>query len=114
MSAKYPDAQLDALLHPAGAFDHPSDVVREPDLTLHEKRAILSSWASDACAVESSPALRQLTTGRIVTFDDILDALRSLDEEATKANWDQKGEVKRKLRRGPFRSGSGAGGLGLQ
>ena len=43
---------LNSLLHPASAFDHPLDVVRDPDLTLNEKRAILASWASDACAVE--------------------------------------------------------------
>ena len=52
------DPELASLLHPASAFDHPQDVVRDPDLTTEEKRAILSSWASDACAVESQPALR--------------------------------------------------------
>jgi hypothetical protein len=41
---------LDALLHPSQAFKHPSEVVNDPDLTLNEKRAILASWASDACA----------------------------------------------------------------
>lgn len=44
------------LLHPARAFDSPADVVKDPDLTLTEKCAILASWASDACAV--SPELR--------------------------------------------------------
>ena len=44
---------LDELLHPAQAFDHPRDVVNDADLTLGEKRAILASWASDACAVEA-------------------------------------------------------------
>ena len=43
---------LNDLLHPAQAFSHPADVVNDPDLTLNEKRAILASWASDACAVE--------------------------------------------------------------
>jgi len=42
---------LDDLLHPAQAFSHPADVVNDPDLTLNEKRAILASWASDACAI---------------------------------------------------------------
>ena len=42
--------ELDSLLHPAQAFEHPSHVVNDPDLTLNEKRAILASWASDACA----------------------------------------------------------------
>jgi hypothetical protein len=46
------------LLHPAQAFEHPSYVVNDPDLTLNEKRAILASWASDACAPEAAPHLR--------------------------------------------------------
>jgi hypothetical protein len=70
---------LDALLHPAGAFAHPSEVLRDPDLTVNEKRAILASWASDACAVEAAPALRTSATGRPVRFDDVMDALRELD-----------------------------------
>ena len=74
------DPDLEKLFHPASAFDHPQDVVRDPELTTEEKRAILSSWASDACAVESQPAMR-LPPGamRPVSFDDIVDALRSLD-----------------------------------
>jgi hypothetical protein len=73
---------LDALLHPARAFAHPMDVVRDPDLTLNEKRAILASWASDACALEAAPELRINTSGSIVRWDDIMDALRNLDREA--------------------------------
>lgn len=74
------DPELDSLFHPGLAFDHPRDVVRDPDLTLREKRAILSSWASDACAVASHPAMR-LPPGakQPIEFDDIVDALRSLD-----------------------------------
>ena len=70
---------LNELLHPADAFGHPSKVVGDPDLTLNEKRAILSSWASDACALEAAPALREIPRGKVVRFDDIMDALRSLD-----------------------------------
>ena len=70
---------LNELLHPADAFEHPSEVVHDPDLTLNEKRAILSSWASDACALEAAPEFRELPRGRAVLFDDIMDALRSLD-----------------------------------
>src|SRR5512146_1876202 len=73
---------LDALLHPAGAFAHPMAVVRDPDLTLNEKRAILASWASDACAVEAAPALRANTSGSVVRWDDGMDALRTLEREA--------------------------------
>jgi hypothetical protein len=73
---------LDALLHPARAFAHPMDVVRDADLTLNEKRAILASWASDACAVEAAPDLRVSSSGNAVRWDDIMDALRTLDGEA--------------------------------
>jgi hypothetical protein len=74
---------LDALLHPAQTFEHPSDVVDDPDLSLNEKRAILASWASDACALEAAPTLRCIPGGKQpVRFDDVMDALRALDEEA--------------------------------
>jgi hypothetical protein len=74
--------ELDQLLNPAAVFDHPRDVLKDPDLTKHEKRAILSAWASDACAVESASQLRrQPGAKRPVSFDDIIDALRSLDDD---------------------------------
>jgi hypothetical protein len=69
----------DTLLHPANAFARPADVVNDPDLTPSEKRAILASWASDACAVEAFPALRHSPGSAPVRFDDIIDALRELD-----------------------------------
>jgi hypothetical protein len=46
-------AELERLLQPTRYFQHPRDVVRDAILTTAEKRAILSSWASDASAVES-------------------------------------------------------------
>jgi hypothetical protein len=57
--------------------------VDDPDLTLNEKRAILASWASDACAIEAAPELRQAPgTAQPVRFDDVMDALRLLDRQA--------------------------------
>src|SRR5205814_8209777 len=80
---------LDTLLHPARAFARPADVVSDPDLTLYEKRAILASWASDACAVDAVPALRHPSGAPSpVTFDDVMDALRALDDDrAASARW---------------------------
>jgi len=72
---------MDELLHPASAFRHPSEVVDDPDLTLTEKRAILASWASDACAIDPAPDLRAVPNGPPVRFDDIMDALRMLDKQ---------------------------------
>jgi hypothetical protein len=79
MSLEKNPLYLDALLHPARAFKHPRDVVTDDDLTLYEKRAILSSWASDACAIEDFPELREVSGVASVKFDDIMDALRELD-----------------------------------
>ena len=79
------DFDLTNFLHPAGAFRTPKDVVADPDLTLHEKRAILASWASDACAVEASPELRRPPSAPVVRFDDIMDALKELDGEAARS-----------------------------
>src|SRR6202012_5379582 len=99
---------LDELLHPANAFAHPREVVEDPDLTLNEKRAILASWASDACAIEAAPELRARPCGSPVRFDDIMDALRTLDRQA---NGDSYRRVLRRgrifggnCRRGPPRS----------
>ena len=87
------DRDLDALLRPAQTFDDPEDVVHDPDLTLNEKRAILASWASDACAVEAAPALRRVPgSGRVVSVDEILEALRTLDKQAGErgASWERR------------------------
>jgi hypothetical protein len=78
--------ELDELLHPARAFNHPSEVVNDPDLTLNEKRAILASWASDACAVEAAPAFRKGPKVP-VHFDDIMEALRALDKQANASRY---------------------------
>jgi hypothetical protein len=59
MSLEKNPLYLDALLHPARAFEHPRDVVTDDDLTLYEKRAILSSWASDASSCEKFRASRR-------------------------------------------------------
>jgi hypothetical protein len=81
-TAKEKDFNLDHLLHPAGAFRTPMEVVNDPDMTVQEKRAILASWASDACAVEASPELRERSPTTVVRFDEIMEALKRLDGEA--------------------------------
>jgi hypothetical protein len=71
---------FDLLLHPGTAFDHPRDVVSHPGLSLAEKRAILASWASDASAIASCPALRAPAGRRAaVSLDEILAALCEVD-----------------------------------
>jgi hypothetical protein len=93
---------LDDLLHPARAFEHPRNVVADPDLTVNEKRAILASWASDACAVEAAPALRCAPGGRRpVNVDEILEALRDLDRQT----WASGGEPARLRQRVRGRAG---------
>jgi hypothetical protein len=99
---------LDDLLHPARAFARPSEVVDDPDLTLNEKRAILASWASDACAEKANPLQRRGDSGGTASWDDVMDALKELDHRAAACAtirfdpelfwWSRRG-----LRRGPGR-----------
>ena len=72
---------VSALLHPAQHFNHPQDVLAAEQIDKDEKRAILASWASDQFAVESMPILRHYPgTERAVSYDEILGALKALDE----------------------------------
>ena len=71
---------FDYLLHPGTKFEHLRDVVSHSGLTLAEKRAILASWASDASAIASCPALRAPEGLKApVTIDEILESLCALD-----------------------------------
>ena len=99
MTQKFRVPDLDELLHPAQAFSHPSEVVNDPDLTLNEKRAILASWASDACAVEAAPSLR-VGPKAPVRFDDIMEALRTLDKQANGLKYRHSFGMRSKYRRG--------------
>jgi len=103
--------ELDELFHPAQAFEHPSEVVNDPDLTLNEKRAILASWASDACAIEAAPELRQGSKAP-VRFDDIMDALRALDREANGSTC--RSPFRRRLKKRTSRSNDNDQGRPLQ
>lgn len=74
------DAEVERLLQPTRYFKHPRDVVHDPTMTTAEKRAILSSWASDASVINSSPMLREKSGSfYIASFDDIIKALEELD-----------------------------------
>ena len=71
---------LERGVRPAVGFQNPDDVVKDPHLTLHDKREILSSWASDASAVQDEPQLRWLLgTVEPVRLDDVRAALQRLD-----------------------------------
>jgi hypothetical protein len=76
-------APWEALAEPSRIFAHPQDVLAAGNLTRGEKRAILASWASDAWAVEASPALRHCPglPGCQVSLDEVLAALKALDPE---------------------------------
>ena len=73
-------AEIDDLLHPGRRYDRPADVLMDTTLTMAQRRAILSSWASDACAVPSAPPLRRAPfSTATVSFDEIMDALLEID-----------------------------------
>ena len=104
--------ELDQIINPAAVFDHPKDVVSDPDLTKQEKRAILSAWASDACAVQCLPGMRQLPDAKApVGFDEIIDALKSLDDDPEPPR--PGGIPMRPRRRRPPGQGAPTGGAAL-
>jgi hypothetical protein len=72
-----------ALVAPGDVFRHPREVLAHPQLTRAEKRAVLASWASDACALEGVPGLRCLPGARAepVPVDAVLAALAQLDHD---------------------------------
>jgi hypothetical protein len=61
------------------SLNHPEQVVSDPALALEQKREILASWASDRHAVPDKPNLRQVDSGAILEVEEILEALRVLD-----------------------------------
>jgi hypothetical protein len=65
------DPEIDQLPHPSRFYARSADVAADQLLTVEERRANLSSWASDACAVDSNPALRRPPHANgPVTFDE--------------------------------------------
>ena len=73
---------LNKLHSPDRRFTFPHEVVEDPSLSVAEKRALLSEWASDASAVEACPTLRLLPgTSFPVTFSAVMDAFDQLDRE---------------------------------
>ena len=61
-------------------FCHPFYVVHHPQLEPEVKRAILASWASDACTVEGEPAFNKPSdVDQPLHFDDVMAALRNVD-----------------------------------
>ena len=67
-------------VHFLGALGDPWELVEHPQLEPEVKRAILASWASDACAVRSKPRLRKPPELRHpVAVEEVLAALNGLD-----------------------------------
>jgi hypothetical protein len=58
----------------------PRDIANDMALPIGRRRELLAYWASDIHAVAGSPALRSYNFGVTVSIDEILDALKSLDE----------------------------------
>lgn len=81
-SSPFPHPEILAmpLDEPRRPYSRPADLLGDESLDAYEKKEILSFWASDACAVESAPALRHLPgTPSPVSIDEIMRALVDLD-----------------------------------
>lgn len=63
-------------------YDSPFDVASDSALSTEQKRSLLASWASDAETVLNCPYLRApKALRRPAPVSDILEALRSIDDE---------------------------------
>lgn len=75
---------------PFSHYLHPFEVAHNPSLEPEVKRAILASWASDRSAVRNQPAMRKPPGARrAVPVDDVLAAMRSLDQPWAGGNLQQ-------------------------
>ena len=101
--------ELTEFLHPAGAFNHPLDVADDRDLTLYEKRVILSSWLADHCIGEDDPHLNPSSEDTRIRFEEIIDALCDLPSQTETEKLHHESKPDRKNRRirpsGQFISG---------
>ena len=69
-------------MRPPVGFNRPEDVVKDPALSLEEKREILAAWASDAFAPPDHPGLRWLPGAEDpVPLMEINDALRRIGDD---------------------------------
>lgn len=67
-------------VRPAVGFSDPQDVLKDPHLTIRDKREILCSWASDCSSVRDEPTLRWLLgTPEPVPLREVQEALDRLD-----------------------------------
>jgi hypothetical protein len=74
-------AALERWLRPAVGFRTPRDVLKDPELTVAQMRAVLASWLSDASAVQDEPQLRWLLgTPEPVSVAEIREAVAKLDK----------------------------------
>ena len=62
-------------------YSRPHDIARDQSLSVSRRRELLAFWASDIHAVTGMPALRSHNFGVAVTIDEILDALKTLDDQ---------------------------------
>lgn len=98
--------QMPSSLQSESILVHPDQVLDHPFMSNEEKRALLSSWASDRRAVENAPALRRLDSGAIVPVDAILAALAALPADPPPldqgAGWQGTGWTASERRQRPF------------
>jgi hypothetical protein len=62
-------------------YSRPADIVEDVALPVSRRRELLAYWASDIHAVTGAPALRSYAFGVAVPIDEILDALKALDDQ---------------------------------
>ncbi|SRR6266436_4144411 len=68
-----------ALVNPAACFASPSEVLRDPKLSMEQKREILRRWALDAYLIEVAMT-EGMPQGEPSRLDEVIDALIDLED----------------------------------
>lgn len=90
--------ELTEFLHPAGAFEHPLNVLDDPDLTAYEKWAILSCWLADHCLGQDRSHMNPRRDDTSARLQDIVNALSDLSSRTETENFDHECKLDQKER----------------
>ncbi|HVT29733.1 MAG TPA: ETC complex I subunit [Lacipirellulaceae bacterium] len=91
-TGRYPVGTDRALVNPAACFASPDEVLRDPKLSMEQKREILGRWALDAYLIEVAMT-EGMPEGEPSRLDEVVDALIDLEDAENSASLAQAGHA---------------------
>jgi hypothetical protein len=91
-TGRYPVGTDRALVNPSACFASPDEVLRDPKLSMEQKREILRRWALDAYLIEVAMT-EGMPQGEPSRLDEVVDALIDLNDAENSASLAQAGNA---------------------